>query len=216
MPSVGLEDSLHLLGVTRTGLWRDFACLGVASFDSTTPLRQSFKDDTDNYYTLDRTYPAIRVPQVDGTEHLQRSIQAGIVSQEEATPKERACLAAMRSYAAGRASPEQVADLLGRYDELFQRCGTRKWRSADTYREVLAARPWQAPARPAARLVTMCSCSVAPSESALGRRCLGQLWRDSTTSAGLSRCWGRGLSAVASQRCGQALEFTPRFALFRR
>jgi hypothetical protein len=33
------------------------------SFDSTSPLRQAFKDDKDNYYTMDRTYTAIRVPQ---------------------------------------------------------------------------------------------------------------------------------------------------------
>src|SRR5262249_21648260 len=43
---------LHLLGVTRMDRIRDFAALGVVSFDSTSPLRQAFKDDRDNYYTV--------------------------------------------------------------------------------------------------------------------------------------------------------------------
>ena len=36
----------------------EFRRLGVVSFDSTSPLRQAFKDDKDNYYTMDRTYCA--------------------------------------------------------------------------------------------------------------------------------------------------------------
>jgi hypothetical protein len=39
---------LHLLGVTRTGHLPEFSRLGVASFDSTSPLRQAFKDARDN------------------------------------------------------------------------------------------------------------------------------------------------------------------------
>ena len=59
------DTKLHLLGVTRTDHVSAFAGCGVASFDSTSPLRQAFKDDRDNYYTLDRTYTAIRIPQVE-------------------------------------------------------------------------------------------------------------------------------------------------------
>src|SRR5262249_51940326 len=57
---------LHLLGITRCDQMSSFEVYGVVSFDSTSPLRQAFKDDKDNYHTLDRNYLALRVPQVEG------------------------------------------------------------------------------------------------------------------------------------------------------
>ncbi len=48
------ETRLHLFGVTRCEHFEQFAQFGVASFDSTSPLRQAFKDDRDNYHTLKR------------------------------------------------------------------------------------------------------------------------------------------------------------------
>ena len=44
---------LHLLGVTRCEQIPEFASYGVTSFDSTSPFRQAFKDDRDNYYDVD-------------------------------------------------------------------------------------------------------------------------------------------------------------------
>ena len=41
----------HLLGITRTELVKHYERYGVASFDSTSPFRQAFKDDRDNYYS---------------------------------------------------------------------------------------------------------------------------------------------------------------------
>jgi len=66
----------HLLGVTRVEHIPRFSKLGVVSFDSTSPLRQAFKDEKDNYYTLTRTYRAIRVPQVDGNPKLRQLIRS--------------------------------------------------------------------------------------------------------------------------------------------
>ena len=63
---------------------REFASYGVTSFDSTSAFRQAFKDDKDNYHTVDRTYTAIRVPQVDGNPKLKKQILAGRVDQEDA------------------------------------------------------------------------------------------------------------------------------------
>ena len=56
--SVALDRAtqLHLLGVTRTAYVHDFAGFGVTSFDSTSPFRQAFKDEKDNYYTLDGSF----------------------------------------------------------------------------------------------------------------------------------------------------------------
>ena len=58
----------------------------MTSFDSTSAFRQAFKDDKDNYHTADRTYTALRVPQVDGNPKLKARIQAGRVSPGESDP----------------------------------------------------------------------------------------------------------------------------------
>ena len=64
-------SQLHLLGITRCNNISEFATFGVTSFDSTSAFRQAFKDDKDNYHVLDRTYTAVRVPQVDGNPEAQ-------------------------------------------------------------------------------------------------------------------------------------------------
>jgi queuine/archaeosine tRNA-ribosyltransferase len=66
----------HLLGVTRHEFVPAFAGFGVTSFDSTSPFRQAFKDDRDNFYALERAYSALRVPQVEGNTRLEARIRA--------------------------------------------------------------------------------------------------------------------------------------------
>jgi hypothetical protein len=83
------ETRLHLLGITRTESLSEFASLGVASFDSTSPLRQAFKDATDNYYSMDAEFTAIRIPQVEGNPTLQKLISSGQVQQEKGSPPRR-------------------------------------------------------------------------------------------------------------------------------
>ncbi|MDI1450825.1 tRNA-guanine transglycosylase DpdA [Polyangium sp. 6x1] len=134
----GKDTRLHLLGVTRTEQLGAFARMGVASFDSTSPLRQAFKDDKDNYYTPTRTYTAIRIPQVEGNPKLQKRIMAGKVSQEKARELEKGCMVAMRRFDAGEVDLESTLDVLQRYDEL---CDVAERR--EVYREVLADRPWK-------------------------------------------------------------------------
>ena len=73
--------SLHLLGITRIESVLEFGDYGVTSIDSTSPLRQAFKDMRDNYYAEDRTYTAIRIPQVEANPQLVRLIKAGRVDQ---------------------------------------------------------------------------------------------------------------------------------------
>ena len=106
-----------------------FADLGVTSFDSTSPFRQAFKDDRDNYYALDRTYVALRVPQVDGNAKLQRRIRAGEVDRRHARRLEQAALATLRAFDRG---------------ERDHRRGRRRparVRSSCTTRHATAARP---------------------------------------------------------------------------
>jgi hypothetical protein len=130
---------LHLLGVTRVEQINRFADYGVASFDSTSPLRQAFKDDKDNFYTLDRAYTAIRVPQVEGNPDLLRKITAGKINQEKARQLEKACLAAMKSFDAGQKTVEDTVSILRAYEELYD----PKKDHSEAYREVLEAKPWQ-------------------------------------------------------------------------
>jgi hypothetical protein len=133
------EVRLHLLGVTRIAQLSEFARFGVASFDSTSPLRQAFKDEKDNYYTSDRTYTAIRVPQVEGNARLQKLIRAGEVNQEAARRNERACLEKLAAFDAGNCSLTNVLSALRSYEEIYD----PKHNHTEVYREVLEDKPWK-------------------------------------------------------------------------
>lgn len=140
------DTSLHLLGVTRVSSMVEFADLGVASFDSTSPFRQAFMDDRNNYHTSDATYVAIRVPQVDGNPALKRAILGGVVSQKEAVKAERECLRSLRAFDIGDATIEEVLSSLGNYAEVAQ---SLRRSYLDDYRRTLEAAPWKS-----------CSCSI--------------------------------------------------------
>lgn len=130
---------LHLLGITRCASMTEFAAFGVTSFDSTSAFRQAFKDDKDNYHTADRTYTALRVPQVDGNPKLKALIQAGRVGQRDAVVGEQTCLRLLRDYDAGHASMGNVLDALTEYQKVFE--GRRDYSAA--YREILQEAPWR-------------------------------------------------------------------------
>lgn len=140
------NTQLHLLGITRCDQLDLFAELGVTSFDSTSPFRQSFKDDTDNYYVLDRTYTALRVPQVDGNPKLRGRIRAGKVPQDRAIELERRCLTALRRYDAGEISAPTALRALLAYENF---CDEDRKDRTDAYRETLGDRPWRS-----------CSCGI--------------------------------------------------------
>src|SRR5690606_22169442 len=109
---------LHLLGVTRVTHLREFERYGVASFDSTSPLLQAFKDNRDNYYTLDGAYCAIRVPQVEGNPKLRAAITAGIVDGRTARRLEQQVLSRIRSFACGQSALSEVLAAIKAYDEI--------------------------------------------------------------------------------------------------
>lgn len=133
------ETRLHLLGVSRTDQIQTFAQFGVASFDSTSPLRKAFKDERDNYFTKDRTYTAIRIPQVDANVKLQRLIRSGQVSQEQALSLERRCLALFRQYDKEQCSLDQLLAVLCEYDTLYE----AEARSRELYKDTLIDQPWK-------------------------------------------------------------------------
>jgi hypothetical protein len=139
------NTQLHLLGVTRCEQVREFARFGVVSFDSTSPLRQAFKDLKDNYWTLDRTYSAIRVPQVQANPSLLKKILAGKVNQAEARRLEQECLKALLLFDTGKVSVDDTLVPLMKYERLYDDGPSR----AEIYRETLLESPWKS-----------CSCDI--------------------------------------------------------
>lgn len=137
---VRLTDvKLHLLGVTRTDEIPQFAQLGVTSFDSTSPFRQAFKDDKDNFFTLDSTYVALRVPQVDANTKLKKLIAAGRIDQGKAIRAERHCLSALRRYDEGKEQIEVALEALLDYERMV---GGPVNHEAE-YRRTLECMPWK-------------------------------------------------------------------------
>lgn len=135
------DTALHLLGVriTRQEGAASLSRYGVKSFDTTAPLRQAFKDDTDNYYTRERTYTAIRVPQADGTPKLVQKIKAGLMDQGRVRRMEGDCMRALSLYDAGRAPVGDVLSVLRAYEEAHDGAVDR----TELYREILDDRPWR-------------------------------------------------------------------------
>lgn len=133
------ETRLHLLGVTRTEHVNEFASRGVASIDSTSPLRQAFKDDRDNYYSPHGTYIAVRIPQVQGNPKLQKKISSGKLSQDVARKLEKSALDAMAGLDEGSVSVDAAVEALRRYDDFTE----TPWKHEAAYRRVLEAKPWK-------------------------------------------------------------------------
>lgn len=130
----------HLLGVTRTDHLAEFSGFGVTSFDSTSPFRRAFKDEKDNYWTAQRTYTAIRVPQVDGNPKFKRRIQAGLVDQAKAIAMERRCLSTLNAFDAGETTVDKTADAIEAYHAVWDPDGDSR---IDAYREFLDDAPWK-------------------------------------------------------------------------
>jgi hypothetical protein len=139
------QVELHLLGVTRVDAMAEFSAYGVSSFDSTSPFRQAFMDDRNNYYAPEGNYVALRVPQVDGNPALKRNILAGRVSQRAAVSAERECLRLLRAFDKGLCTAGEVLDVLTAYEAI-----TNARRSyAVEYARTLHDCPWK-----------QCSCSL--------------------------------------------------------
>jgi hypothetical protein len=129
----------HLLGVTRVTHLSDFAAYGVVSFDSTSPFRQAFKDDLDNYYTAERSYVAIRVPQIDGNPKVKGLIRAGRLDHDQARNAESLCLQRLAQFDRQECSQRTVLDALRAYASLVDPERDR----TPQYAEFLDRAPWK-------------------------------------------------------------------------
>lgn len=133
------ETELHLLGITRVEHLPAFTTFGVTSFDSTSPFRQAFKDDRDNYYDEGRAWVALRVPQVEGNAKLQRRIRAGEIDGQKARKLEQHTLRTLAAFDDGRATIDDAVKALREYETLHDETRDR----SRQYREVLTGAPWK-------------------------------------------------------------------------
>ncbi|MEA2682185.1 MAG: hypothetical protein QOK05_513 [Chloroflexota bacterium] len=139
------DTQFHLLGVTRPDSIVEFESLGVTSFDSTSPFRQAFKDDRDNYHMMSDTFTALRVPQVAGNPLLKRLILAGEVDHRGAVEKEKICLAVLRAFGRGDCDVDAALEALADYEVLHE----PRTRRVQQYEKTLRAAPWRS-----------CSCAI--------------------------------------------------------
>ena len=144
MASVKPDVKIHLLGVIRWEHLDELVRLGVASFDSTSPLRQAFLDSKSNYYTGTEggpAYVAIRVPQSDGNLQLKRRISSGQLVGEAVRELEGRSLDLLRNYGRSKsdAGLPELLDALDAYVRLID--PKKSWRAQ--HERTLRDRPWQ-------------------------------------------------------------------------
>ena len=135
---------LHLFGISRCQQLKKFSQLGISSIDSTSPLKKAFKDDKDNYYTFDRTYPALRIPQL-GSSKLNRRIKAGELNQNRLRTFEQRCLQNLIEYDQNQCNLKKAINALLDYEQLHDGTVDR----SEIYQEILEDRPWK-----------FCPCSI--------------------------------------------------------
>jgi hypothetical protein len=133
------STKLHLLGISRLENLEAFERYGVYSFDSTSPLKRAFMDDKDNYHTPNRTYTAVRIPQVEGNAQLKKLILSGEVDFANARKLELRCLEGALAYESGKVHLDELLEHLRQYEAVWH--GTKD----DTagYRQTLQDKPWK-------------------------------------------------------------------------
>jgi hypothetical protein len=140
------ETHFHLLGITRTELVKHYERYGVTSFDSTSPFRQAFKDDRDNYYSPGRKYVAIRVMQIDSNHRLKQRVLAGHLDQNEGRALEQACLETLAAYGRDGCGIEAPLEALIAYEAFLEdperRPSLRGPEREAEYRRTLHDKPW--------------------------------------------------------------------------
>jgi hypothetical protein len=117
----------------------NFEAFGVTSFDSTSPFRQAFKDDKDNYWTKDHKYVALRIPPSEGNAKLQGRIRAGQLDQREVRRLEVSCLTALRAYDHGKGTLTAAINALRDYERLH----SPEKDHTQAYQRMLEDAPWQ-------------------------------------------------------------------------
>ena len=133
------QTKLHLLGIGRFDRLGELDKYGVYSFDSTAPLKQAFMDHRDNYYTANRTYTAIRIPQVGENVKLKKRILSGEIDQGRARQLEKDCFVGAMAYAEDSIELDTLVSRLHEYEMLWH--GEND--NSEHYRRTLIDAPWR-------------------------------------------------------------------------
>jgi len=75
---------MHLFGLARLGALYDFARLGVRSVDSASYLRQAWMRDSQGYLTAEKSYAAIRVPEIGKSFRAKRMLSSTGITEDSA------------------------------------------------------------------------------------------------------------------------------------
>jgi hypothetical protein len=115
---------LHLLGFAKAEEIHEFTNYGIASFDTTSPLRRAFKDARANYYLSNGSgkleyYSAIRVPQATENARLKRRAKSSGSDQEVLLEREQYALQCLRRYDLGRSTLSATLDAVMTYGKEF-------------------------------------------------------------------------------------------------
>jgi hypothetical protein len=100
---------LHLLGFAKAEQIQEFTNYGIASFDTTSPLRRAFKDARANYYHANGNgkldyFSAIRVPHATENARLKRRAKTSGSNQEQLLEWEKNALHSLRRFDRGKES----------------------------------------------------------------------------------------------------------------
>lgn len=147
---------LHLLGFAKADDIHEFTDYGIASFDTTSPLRRAFKDARANYYhpngngRLDY-FSAIRVPQATENTRLKRRAKSSGSDQELLLEQEQLALRKLRRFDCGKESLISTLNSVMTYGREFlwdkNKSDAANQRALDAAtsaaRETLKRQPWK-------------------------------------------------------------------------
>lgn len=147
---------LHLLGFAKAEEIHEFTNYGIASFDTTSPLRRAFKDARANYYHSNGNgkldyFSAIRVPQATENNRLKRRAKSSGSDQERLLEQEQFALRSLRRFDGGKESLNSTLKAVITYGKEFlwdpkksEATNRRAVESATlAARETLHGQPWK-------------------------------------------------------------------------
>ena len=132
------DIKLHIFGFNRIEKLEKFTGLKIDSFDSTSPMLKSFKDEDENYFIgKTKKYRAIRIPQVYDNMDIKRKIQRGVINQDIACRLENDALKKIRLYASNKTTISETQKAIFDYENytLGKSC-------IEKYVRVLKEKPW--------------------------------------------------------------------------
>ena len=132
----------HLLGINRLNYLKKYKDLNVSSVDSTSPLKQAFKDRCNNYYYKDKNYIAIKIPHPENNNNLKKLISSGKLPIERVRKLEYNVLNNLRYYDKNKISLDKTLKSIIEYETFYS--GKRPSNKIiNKYIEVLHDKPWK-------------------------------------------------------------------------